>query len=92
MESTDYQRIAEAIEYLDTNFLNQPELDELAAHLHLSPFHLQRLFTRWAGISPKRFVQYLTAQHAKQRLNAAQSVLDATFEAGLSSPSRLHDL
>ncbi|HMN30385.1 MAG TPA: methylated-DNA--[protein]-cysteine S-methyltransferase [Caldilineaceae bacterium] len=92
MESTDYQRIAEAIEYLDTNYRNQPELDDLAAHLHLSPFHLQRLFTRWAGISPKRFVQYLTVQHAKQRLNAAQSVLDAALDAGLSGPGRLHDL
>jgi len=90
--STDYQRIAEAIRYLETHFREQPELDELAAHMNLSPFHLQRLFTRWAGISPKRFVQFLTAEHAKQLLDASHSVLDATYETGLSSPSRLHDL
>lgn len=92
LPSTDYQRIAEAIHYLEANFREQPELDDLAAHLGLSPFHLQRLFTRWAGISPKRFVQFLTAEYAKQLLTNAHSVLDATYEAGLSSPSRLHDL
>ncbi|CAN5400730.1 methylated-DNA--[protein]-cysteine S-methyltransferase [soil metagenome] len=90
--STDYQRIAEAIRYLETNFREQPDLDGLAAHLGLSPFHLQRLFTRWAGISPKRFIQFLTAEHAKQLLEDSHSVLDATYETGLSSPSRLHDL
>lgn len=92
LPSTDYQRIAAAIQYLEANFREQPELDDLAAHLGLSPFHLQRLFTRWAGISPKRFVQFLTAEHAKQLLANAHSVLDATYESGLSSPSRLHDL
>ena len=92
LPSTDYQRIAQAIHYLETNFREQPELDELAAHLGLSPFHLQRLFTRWAGISPKRFVQFLTAAYAKQLLATSHSVLDATYEAGLSSPGRLHDL
>lgn len=89
---TDYQRVAEAIRYLEQNYQNQPDLDELAAHLHLSPYHLQRLFTRWAGISPKRFVQFLTTEHAKALLADAHSVLDATYETGLSSPSRLHDL
>ncbi|MDQ3250542.1 MAG: methylated-DNA--[protein]-cysteine S-methyltransferase [Chloroflexota bacterium] len=89
---TDYQRIAEAIRYLEANFRQQPDLDQLAAHLGLSPFHLQRLFTRWAGISPKRFVQFLSAAYAKQLLAASHSVLDATYETGLSSPSRLHDL
>lgn len=92
LPSTDYQRIAAAIQYLEANFREQPELDDLATHLGLSPFHLQRLFTRWAGISPKRFVQFLTAEHAKQLLANAHSVLDATYESGLSSPSRLHDL
>src|SRR5689334_10744046 len=92
MPSTDYQCIAQAIHYLEANFREQPELDDLAAHLGLSPFHLQRLFKRWAGISPKRFVQFLTAEHAKQLLANSHSVLDATYEAGLSSPSRLHDL
>ncbi|MCX6050571.1 MAG: methylated-DNA--[protein]-cysteine S-methyltransferase [Chloroflexi bacterium] len=90
--STDYQRIAEAIRYLESNFREQPDLDVLAAHLGLSPFYLQRLFTRWAGISPKRFIQFLTAEHAKQLLEDSHSVLDATYETGLSSPSRLHDL
>jgi AraC family transcriptional regulator, regulatory protein of adaptative response / methylated-DNA-[protein]-cysteine methyltransferase len=90
--STDYQRVAEAIQYLEQHFREQPELDDLAEHLHVSPFHLQRLFTRWAGISPKRFVQFLTAEHAKRLLADAHSVLDATYDSGLSSPSRLHDL
>jgi AraC family transcriptional regulator of adaptative response/methylated-DNA-[protein]-cysteine methyltransferase len=90
--STDYDRIAAAIHYLEENYRDQPELDDLAAYLHLSPFHLQRLFTRWAGISPKRFVQYLTAAHAKQLLANAHSVLDTAYETGLSGPGRLHDL
>jgi AraC family transcriptional regulator of adaptative response/methylated-DNA-[protein]-cysteine methyltransferase len=89
---TDYNLVAEAIVFLERNYQQQPTLDELAAHLHLSPFHLQRLFTRWAGVSPKRFVQYLTASHAKTLLTNAHSVLDATYGSGLSSPGRLHDL
>lgn len=91
-ESDDYTRIAEAIRWLNTHYLEQPSLDDLAAHLHLSPFHLQRLFARWAGISPKRFVQYLTVEHAKQMLDRRGSVLDASLESGLSGPGRLHDL
>ena len=90
--SSDYQRVEEAIHYLERNFRNQPTLDELAEALHLSPFHLQRLFTRWAGISPKRFLQFLTADYAKKLLRTSVNVLDATYESGLSSPSRLHDL
>jgi len=89
---TDYQRIEEAIHYLEQNFRAQPSLDELAAHLNLSPFHLQRLFRRWAGISPKRFVQFLTIEHAKTLLAETRTILDTTYEVGLSSPSRLHDL
>ncbi|MCB0183634.1 MAG: methylated-DNA--[protein]-cysteine S-methyltransferase [Caldilineaceae bacterium] len=88
----DYALVAEAIHYLESNYQSQPSLNELATHLHLSPFHLQRLFTRWAGVSPKRFVQYLTVNHAKALLNNAHSVLDATYDSGLSSPGRLHDL
>lgn len=88
----DYQRIAQAITFLQENYQTQPSLDELAAELHLSPFHLQRLFTRWAGVSPKRFVQHLTLKHAHEMLNRSQSMLDTTYELGLSSPSRLHDL
>jgi len=90
--SEDYARIAEAIRYLDQHYREQPNLDELAAHLHLSPAHLQRIFRRWAGISPKRFVQYLTIEHAKEQLSAAQSVLHTAYDAGLSGPGRLHDL
>ena len=90
--STDYDRIAEAIRYLEANYRDQPSLDDLAAHLHLSPSHVQRLFRRWAGISPKRFDQYLTVEHAKQALADSRSVLDSTYDAGLSSPGRLHDL
>ena len=91
-ESDDYMLVAQAIRYLGQNFQEQPALDELAATLHISPFHLQRVFSRWAGISPKRFLQFLTVDYAKSRLQAAQSVLDATYDAGLSSPGRLHDL
>ena len=91
-EPTDYTLVAQTIQYLGQNFQDQPSLDDLAATLHISPFHLQRVFSRWAGISPKRFVQFLTVDYAKSRLAAAQSVLDAAYDAGLSSPGRLHDL
>lgn len=90
--SSDYALVAQAIEYLEANRRRQPSLDELAQHLAVSPFHLQRLFTRWAGISPKRFVQYLTVEHAKQLLAASHSVLDTAYATGLSGPGRLHDL
>lgn len=88
----DYERIAEAIRYLDAHYQRQPSLDELAAHLSLSPYHLQRLFARWAGISPKRFVQFLTIEHAKRLLEDSASVLETSLESGLSGPGRLHDL
>jgi AraC family transcriptional regulator of adaptative response/methylated-DNA-[protein]-cysteine methyltransferase len=88
----DYQLIAAAIAWLEENRLEQPSLDDLAAHLAISPFHLQRLFKRWAGISPKRFVQFLTIEHAKGLLAASHSLLDAAYASGLSGPSRLHDL
>ena len=88
----DYQRIERAIEFLADNYQNQPSLDEVARSANLSEFHFQRLFRRWAGISPKRLVQFLTLEHAKQALEESRSVLDAAFDAGLSSPSRLHDL
>jgi AraC family transcriptional regulator of adaptative response/methylated-DNA-[protein]-cysteine methyltransferase len=90
--SADYMLVAQAIQYLGQNFQDQPSLDDLAAELHISPFHLQRVFSRWAGISPKRFLQFLTVGYAKSRLLAAESVLDAAYDAGLSSPGRLHDL
>ncbi len=90
--SQDYERIASAIHYLTRHYNEQPNLDELAAHLNLSPYYLQRLFRRWAGISPKRFVQYLTIEHAKALLSDSYSVLDAAHASGLSGPGRLHDL
>jgi AraC family transcriptional regulator of adaptative response/methylated-DNA-[protein]-cysteine methyltransferase len=94
MENTindDYRRIAKAILYLENHVLEQPSLEDIAEQVHLSPYHFQRLFTRWAGVSPKRFLQFLTLEHAKQLLKSGTQ-LDATFQAGLSSPSRLHDL
>lgn len=77
---------------MEANHQEQPDLDRLARHLGLSPFHFQRLFRRWCGISPKRFLQFLTIQYAKGLLEESRSILDATFESGLSSPGRLHDL
>jgi AraC family transcriptional regulator of adaptative response/methylated-DNA-[protein]-cysteine methyltransferase len=89
--SLDYARAARAIAYLRTHLHAQPSLDDLAHHLGLSPFHVQRLFTRWAGVSPKRFLQALTVDHAKPLLAQARPVLDVAHELGLSSASRLHD-
>ena len=90
--SEDYGRIEAAIHYLEQNFQDQPTLAEIATHVGLSEYHFQRLFSRWAGTSPKRFLQFLTIQHAKKLLAESQSILDTAYEAGLSSPSRLHDL
>jgi len=89
----NYIRIAEAIEYIRENFKDQPNLDDVAAKVHLSPFHFQRLFTDWAGVSPKKFLQYISVEHAKQLLKEKEATLfDATHETGLSSTGRLHDL
>ena len=89
----NFNRIAEAITYIQANFKSQPELDEVARQVHLSPFHLQRLFTDWAGVSPKKFLQYTTIEYAKSLLyNGKASVSDAAFETGLSGTGRLHDL
>src|SRR5687767_5670062 len=88
----DYQRIERAIRYLATHAHEQPALKQVAAHVGLSEYHFQRLFQRWAGVSPKRFVQYLTATHARALLESSRSVLDAAMGAGLSGPGRLHDL
>lgn len=90
--SADYALVEKAIHYLEENYQNQPALADVAAHVGLSEFHFQRLFSRWAGISPKRFGQYLTMQHAKQVLAESQNVLEAAYAAGLSGPGRLHDL
>lgn len=88
----DYQRIEQAIRYIEDQYKNQPTLRQIADHVGLSEYHFQRLFTRWAGTSPQRFMRYLTKEYAKQQLANSASLLDATYEAGLSSPSRLHDL
>ncbi len=90
--STDYQRIETAIRFLETRYQDQPSLDEVADIAGLSPYHFQRLFKRWAGVSPKRFLQYLTVNHARHALRDGSSVLDTTYETGLSGPGRLHDL
>lgn len=88
----DYKVVAKAIHYLDEHFRRQPELAEVAAHVGLSEFYFQRLFSRWVGISPKRFIQYLTKEYAKEALERSQSILDTSLDAGLSGPGRLHDL
>jgi AraC family transcriptional regulator of adaptative response/methylated-DNA-[protein]-cysteine methyltransferase len=89
---TDYQRIETAILYLKENFKDQPNLDEVAKRVHLSPFHFQRLFKEWAGVSPKKFVQFLSVEFAKELLKKNVPLADASFETGLSGTSRLHDL
>jgi AraC family transcriptional regulator of adaptative response/methylated-DNA-[protein]-cysteine methyltransferase len=85
-------RIAAAIRYVTEHYQDQPSLEVMAAEAGLSPFHFQRVFKRWAGISPKRFLQYVTLAHAKRLLVGDASVLDAALDTGLSGPSRLHDL
>jgi AraC family transcriptional regulator, regulatory protein of adaptative response / methylated-DNA-[protein]-cysteine methyltransferase len=90
--SEDYHRIAQAIAFMRHHHLSQPDLATVAQSVHLSEYHFQRLFTRWAGISPKRFLQYLTIEYAKAKISQTKSLLDLTAEVGLSSPGRLHDL
>ncbi len=92
MKPQDYQRVEKAIHFLSSRWREQPRLEEVAKAAGLSLFHFQRLFQRWAGVSPKRFLQYLTAEYAKERLRVSRSVLDAAYESGLSGPGRLHDL
>jgi AraC family transcriptional regulator of adaptative response/methylated-DNA-[protein]-cysteine methyltransferase len=88
----DYERIARVLRYLDKSHTDQPDLTTLARHVGLSQHHFHRLFTSWAGITPKDFLQCLTLAHAKEMLRQGKSVLDAALDTGLSSPSRLHDL
>lgn len=88
----EYAPIAKAIDYLVDHAGEHPGLDDIAAHIGLSPHHFQRVFKAGAGISPKRFLQYLAAGEAKRAIAAGESILGAAFEAGLSAPSRLHDL
>ena len=91
-QSDDYKRVEQAIRFLEANFRAHPSLDEIAQSVHLSKYHFQRLFKRWAGISPTRFMQFLTVEYAKRKLRESGSLLDAAYSAGLSGPGRLHDL
>ncbi|UKB81683.1 bifunctional helix-turn-helix domain-containing protein/methylated-DNA--[protein]-cysteine S-methyltransferase [Chryseobacterium sp. MEBOG07] len=89
----DYNRIAKAIEYIQSNFRLQPSLEEVAENIHLSPAHFQKIFTDWAGTSPKKFLQFISLEHAKNLLKEEKaSLFDTAYETGLSSTSRLHDL
>jgi AraC family transcriptional regulator of adaptative response/methylated-DNA-[protein]-cysteine methyltransferase len=91
--SHHFERIATAIQYIGRNFRAQPSLDEVAAHVNMSPYHFQRLFADWAGVSPKKFLQYISIEHAKSMLREPQNTLfDAALETGLSGTGRLHDL
>ncbi len=88
----DYERVELAVRFIERNFRNQPSLSEVAKAVGLSEYHFQRLFKRWVGISPKRFLQFLTVGHARGLLRNGRSVLQTSYDAGLSGPSRLHDL
>jgi AraC family transcriptional regulator of adaptative response/methylated-DNA-[protein]-cysteine methyltransferase len=89
----DYKRIAQAIEFLKLNYKRQPTLEEAAEHIHLSPFHFQRMFKDWAGVTPKQFLQYISVEHAKGILKDKQATLfDTAYETGLSGTGRLHDM
>ena len=90
--SEDYLRIEQAILYLENHYTEQPSLEEVAASIGLSEYHFQRLFTRWAGVSPKRFLQFLTKEGAKELLSRSENLLETTHQMGLSSLGRLHDL
>jgi len=91
-EQLDYRRVAEAIHFFKLHFKAQPSLEEVAERVHLSPFHFQRMFKHWAGVTPKQFLQYLSVEHAKKILRDTRAtLLDAAYETGLSSTGRLHD-
>jgi AraC family transcriptional regulator of adaptative response/methylated-DNA-[protein]-cysteine methyltransferase len=91
-EEINFNRVAEAIGYIQANFKRQPGLEEIAEKVNLSPFHFQRLFSEWAGTTPKRFLQYISIGYAKEMLKENQSLFDTALETGLSGTSRLHDL
>ncbi|MGL4240001.1 MAG: helix-turn-helix domain-containing protein, partial [Beijerinckiaceae bacterium] len=89
---SDYDRVRRALEYMTCRWKRQPSLDDVADHVGLSPSHFHHLFKRFAGITPKAFLQAITLDHAKMLLKDSASLLDATYEVGLSGPGRLHDL
>ncbi|WP_316824899.1 methylated-DNA--[protein]-cysteine S-methyltransferase [Pedobacter miscanthi] len=91
-EEINFNRITEAINYIQANFKTQPGLEEIAEKVNLSPFHFQRLFSEWAGTTPKRFLQYISIGYAKEMLKENHSLFDTALETGLSGASRLHDL
>lgn len=91
-QSLDYQRIEKAIRFIEKNFKSQPNLEQIAQSVHLSKYHFNRLFKRWVGISPTQFLQYTTLDYTKEKLAESKSLLEASLDAGLSGPSRLHDL
>ncbi len=91
-QARDYERVGKAIAYIEQSSCEQPSLDDVACHMGLSPYHTQRLFSRWAGVSPKQFLGYVTHAHARALLQDKTSVLDAAYEVGLSGSGRLHDL
>lgn len=92
-EVINYERIATAIDFIKANFKHQPSLEQIAEQVNLSPFHFQKIFTEWAGTTPKKFLQYITAEHAKRLLKEKQFTLfETAYETGLSGTSRLHDL
>jgi len=90
--SRDYDRIEEALHFVAANYQTQPDLSAIASSVNLSEAHFQRMFRRWAGVSPKQFLQYLTLDHARQCLSDDMSVLDTSFDSGLSAPARLNEL
>lgn len=91
-QSDDYRRIEKAIQFIENNFKTQPTLEQIAESVHLSKYHFDRIFKRWAGISPIQFMQFMTLDYTKQKLAESKSILETSLEAGLSGPGRLHDL
>lgn len=91
-KQSNYERVETAINYINEHFKAQPSLDEIAKAIHVSPYHFQRIFSEWAGVSPKKFMQYISLNYAKSLLKNRMPLLDVTYETGLSSCSRLHDL
>ena len=91
-QADDYKRIEKAIHFIEDNFKSQPTLDEIAGSVHLSKYHFNRIFKRWAGIGPVQFLQFITLDYTKKKLAKSKSLLEASLDAGLSGPSRLHDL
>ena len=91
-QADDYKRIEKAIHFIEDNFKSQPTLDEIADSVHLSKYHFNRIFKRWAGIGPVQFLQFITLDYTKTKLARSKSLLDTSLDVGLSGPSRLHDL